>query len=304
MHHWRWMSWALCLALGGPALAKVKVVATVPDLGAIAREVGGEDVEVRTLARSTQDPHYVDARPNLVLELSRAKLLVLNGLELETGWLPALLTASRNPGVQPGSAGYLDASTLVSPKEVPKEKVDRSMGDIHPGGNPHFTKDPRNGALIARGLGARLSQLDPDRADGYARRAEALAAALEAKAQQWQQALAPFTGTQVVGYHKSWVYFTDFAGLVQVAFIEPKPGLPPSSGHVAKLLALLRSRKVPLILQEEWYPAATSELLAQKSGARLVRVPGQTRESERYLDHLEQMVKKTLAALQEPKPAN
>lgn len=290
-----WMS--VLLLAGAVAEAKVDVVATVPDLGAIAREVGGEHADVKVLARSTQDPHYVDARHNLILELSRADLLILNGMELEVGWLPVLLTNARNAGVQPGQPGYLEASTLIAPREVPRTKVDRSMGDIHTSGNPHYTHDPRNAVKIARGVAQRLSTIDPDNAGKYAANAEAFVTALEKRIAQWEKQLAPFKGTDVVTYHKSWSYFTEWAGLETVGFVEPKPGLPPSAGHVAKVLGLLKQRKVPLILQEEWYPAATSEQLARLSGAKLVRVPGQTTEGQTYVQHIDQLVTEVLKAL-------
>lgn len=293
----RWSLMSVLLLGGMVAEAKVDVVATVPDLAAIAREVGGAHVNVKALARSTQDPHFVDPRPDLIVSLSKADLLVLNGMELEAGWLPALLTASRNPGVQPGQRGYLDASTLVEPKEVPREKLDRSMGDIHTGGNPHYTKDPRNAVKVARGLAERLSAVDPENAKAYAANADRFAGELGAKTAEWEKALAPFKGTDVVAYHKSWIYFTEWAGLDEVAFVEPKPGLPPSAGHVAKVLGIMRQRKVPLILQEDWYPAGNSEQLARLSGAALVRVPGQTREGQRYVEHMAHLVEETVKAL-------
>lgn len=291
--------WTMCVLLlaGGAVHAKVAVIATVPDLGALAKEVGGDDVSVNTLARSTQDPHFVDARPNLVLELSNADLLILNGIELESGWLPPLLTSSRNARIQPGQPGYLDASALITPKDVPQGKIDRSMGDIHPGGNPHYTLDPRNSVKVARGIAERLSALDPEKASAYAARLKAFETALNAKLEQWGAALAPFKGTDVVTYHKSWVYFVDWAGFDQVAFVEPKPGLPPSVGHVAKVLGVIKKNKVPLILQEQWYPASSSEQLARLSGATLLRVPGQTPEGKTYVQHVDEIVQRVVKAL-------
>lgn len=285
------------LLLGGSAEAKVNVVATTPDLGALARAVGGAQVDVKVLARSTQDPHFVDARPNLVLDVSNAHLLVLNGLDLEVGWLPTVITNSRNAQIQPGQPGYLDGSSLIEPKDVPREKLDRSMGDIHPGGNPHYTLNPRNGLVVAKGIAARLEALDPPNGKVYAANVAQLEKSLGALIAEWEKALAPYKGTDVVTYHKSWVYFVEWAGLDEVAFVEPKPGLPPSAGHVARVLAVIKQRKVPLILQEEWYPAATSEQLSRLGGARLVRVPGQTREGQSYGEHLGELVDATLRAL-------
>ena len=287
---------ALCL--GGVAAAKVTVVASVPDLGALARELGGDDVEVRVLARSTQDPHFVDGRLNLVLDMSKADLLVFNGLDLEAGWLPVLMTNARNAKIQPGQPGHLDASTLVTLIDVPQGKVDRSMGDIHPGGNPHYTHDPRNGVKVAQGIAERLAKLDPDRAEAYRGRAKAFEEAMNARIAQWQQRLSKFEGAPVVTYHRSWGYFTRFAGLKEVAYVEPKPGLPPNAGHVSQVLVAMKREKVRLILQEDWYQSATSEQLAKLTGATLVRVPGQTREGTRYADHMAALMDQTVRALE------
>jgi zinc/manganese transport system substrate-binding protein len=279
------------------AHAKVNVVATVSDLAAIAREVGGDAVQVETLARPTQDPHFTDAKPNLVLMLARADLLLVNGMELEVGWLPALLTGSRNGRLQPGSAGYLDCSTLVTPKEVPKMKLDRSMGDVHPGGNPHYTKDPTNALILARAIANQLSEIDHAHAEQYRKGAAAFEQALGAHLTRWRQALAPFKGVPVVTYHKSWIYFVEWAGLEEVAFIEPKPGIPPNPTHIANVLAVIRARSVPVMIQEEWYSAQTSELLARNSGARLVRVPGMTPEGQSYIQYMDRLVAAVVSGL-------
>jgi zinc/manganese transport system substrate-binding protein len=281
----------LFVVLGAsPAHAKLRIAATVGDLGAIARSVGGPDVDVDVLGKPTQDPHFVDAKPSLVLTLSRADLVMLMGLDLEVGWLPVLLTGSRNGKVQIGNPGYFDCSTVISPKEVPLQKLDRSMGDIHPGGNPHFTTDPENAIKIARALADRLAEIDPDHAGAFHANAEKFAAAVSAQNAVWRKTLEPFKGSPVVTYHKSWIYFADWAGLTMVAFVEPKPGIPPNPSHVANVLRIMKERKVPVILQEEWYSAQTSELLARASGAALVRVPGMTSDGETYLDHMTKVV--------------
>lgn len=280
-----------------PAQAKLKIVATVGDLGAIAREVGGQEAEVIVLAKPTQDPHYVDAKPSLVLDLSRANLLLFMGLDLEIGWLPVLLTSSRNGSVQPGAPGYLDCSTLIEPKEVPLQKLDRSMGDIHPGGNPHYTTDPRNGIRIARAVAERMAELDSDHAEMFLRNAEKFEQAMTARIAAWDKRLAPYRGTPMVTYHKSWIYFAEWSGLEMVAFIEPKPGIPPNPAHVTNVLRIITTRKVPLILQEDWYSSQTSELLARNSGAKLARVQGVSGEKESYADHLDKIVSAVVNAL-------
>ena len=288
------------LALGSRrAEAALSVVATTPDLAAIARQVGGPTVEVRALALPTQDPHFVDARPNLALLLNKADLLVVQGLDLEVGWLPVLQAGARNPKILTGEGGYLDASGFVSVLEAPAGQVSRAQGDIHPGGNPHYLEDPRNGGKVARGLAARLGRLDPPNAAAYDQRAvalerdaEALAARLSARATAIDAARR-----KVVVYHRSWIYFETWLGLDEVGAVEPKPGIPPDPAHVAQLLARMRSQGARAILSEEFYPQTTTRLLAEKSGAELVLLPGGAGERERYLDHIQQIADKTLSAL-------
>lgn len=288
------------LLFAGAATGAVKVVTTTSDLGAIAREVGGPDVTVQVLAAATQDPHFVDAKPSFVLHVARAELLLLNGLDLEVGWLPSLINASRNPKVYPGARGYFDGSTVVALKEVPTAKLDRSMGDIHPGGNPHYLKDPNNGVAVAEALALRLAEIDPAHAEGYIARARAFAAEASKRMDAWRELLLPHRGTAVVPYHKSWVYFSAFAGLTEVAYVEPKPGVPPGTAHVARTLQLMKQRKVPLLLQEQYYPSGTTELLARASGAQLVRVPGLVPEGQRYLDYIDGLVRSVVEALRRP----
>ena len=287
---------------GGPAdrahaAGKLRVVATVGDLGAIAREVLGDAGDVVVLAKPTQDPHFVDARPNLILDLNRADALVSMGLDYEVGWLPVLVKGSRNGKIQSGSAGAIVASTLVPLLEVPQQRVDRSMGDIHPGGNPHFTLDPRNGARIARALAERFGDLAPDNRALYARNAGAFVTRLEARTRDWERRLASRRGTPVVSYHKSFVYLTGWLALVEVGTIEPKPGIPPNAAHVAELVNEMKARKVPAILQERWYPSSVAETIAHQTGARLVLIAGMTPEHVSYIDHLEEVVRALEAAL-------
>ena len=298
----RWLlsTLTLLLALGPtPASAKLRVVTTVPDLAALAREVGGDRVEVTALLLPTQDPHFADARPHLALALNRADLLVVVGLELEVAWLPVLLRGARNPAIQPGAAGYLDASSVARLKEVPQARVDRSMGDIHPGGNPHYLTDPENGVRVAGALAERLGKLDAAGAASYRAAAGRLTTELRAAERRWAAQVAPFKGTPVVTYHRSWIYLTDLLGLKIVENLEPKPGIPPSAAHVLRVLQAIRAAKVPLILQEEYYPDRTAQLVASKTGAKLIVLRGGTdvRAGQRYLAHLDDEVQKIVAAL-------
>jgi zinc/manganese transport system substrate-binding protein len=279
-----------CGLAAAPARAELHVVATVTDLGSIAGSVLGDPSAVTVLARPTQDPHFVDARPNLMLPLNRADAIVLVGAELEVGWLPVLLKGARNGKILFGEPGYIEAAQLVPLKEVPTVKVDRSMGDIHPSGNPHITTDPMNGILIARGLADRFSRLDPAGAERYHANAEKFVADATARVARWKASLAAAAGKSVVTYHASWVYFTDFAGLEIAGTVEPKPGIPPNAQHVAALIARMKSSHVPIILQESWYGSATSEIIAQNTGARLVVIPGMTKVDQPYLDHIDDVV--------------
>jgi zinc/manganese transport system substrate-binding protein len=285
------------LLLSAPAHAKLKVVATVTDLAVIAREIGGDEVDVTALARPAQDPHFVDPRPSLVLDLKRADLLVLIGADLETGWLPSLVLQSRNPGIQRGAPGVLDASTRVDLLEVPTQKIDRSMGDIHAPGNPHYTKDPRNGLRIAAALSEKLAELDPSHASQFAASAARFRDSLAAKIREWQTALAPLKGTKVITYHRSWIYFTSWSGLTEVGHVEPKPGLAPSIGHLAKVLRSMQAQNVSLILIEPWYSTATSETLSEKGHATLLRLPGMAGDNESYAAHMDRLVGAVVQAM-------
>ena len=279
------------------ARAGLRVTATVPDLAAIARAVGGARAEVSSLTLPTQDPHFVDARPHLALKLNRAHLLLLVGLGLEVGWLPKLLTGARNPGILKGNDGHLDCSSVVRLKQVPRVKIDRSMGDIHPGGNPHYLIDPQNAALVARAVARRMAKLDPAGSKLYAANAARFVKALRRAQQRWARALQAHKGTEVVPYHKSWIYFTEAMGLRTVGHLEPKPGIPPSAAHLLRVIRTMRSREVPLMLQEEYYPDRSARLVARKTGARLLILPGGARKGQAYLARMEATVNKLVAAL-------
>jgi zinc/manganese transport system substrate-binding protein len=289
----------LVLATARPALAKLDVVATVPDLGAIARAVGGDLVNVTTLVDPGQDPHYVDARPNLLLPLNKARLLVVNSLELEVGWLPPMLVSARNARIQPGADGHFDASTVVDRLEVPAGNIDRSQGDIHPGGNPHYGLDPRAGRKVALALGQRLGQLDPGNAPAYAANAQKLAQQLDAlaQAQATRFRALPAEKRRVVPYHRSLPYLLDWLGLEAVAHVEPRPGIQPDPAHVSGVMKVMKAQGVRVILQEEYYPRKTSETLARLAGARLVVLPGGTRPGQTYPEHLLEIAEGIHAAI-------
>ena len=195
----------LLVAFPSSARAEIKVVATVPDLAALAAELGGKHVSVKSLSLSTQDPHYVDAKPSLALALNKADLLLVVGLDLEVGWLPTLQTGARNAEILTGAAGFLDCSELITPLDVPAGKVDRSDGDIHPRGNPHYLYDPRAAAQVAKGIAARLSKLDPGHAEDYAANLETLLSGLTTAREGWEARMKPAAGADIIAYHKSFI---------------------------------------------------------------------------------------------------
>ena len=287
-----WLVVALGAARAAPARAELKVVATVPALAAIAKEIAGPAAEVKSLTRSSQDPHFVDARPSLALDLNRADLLLAVGLELEVGWLPTLLTGARNREIMTGGRGYLDCSQFVHLQDVHTRPVDRSMGDIHPSGNPHYLADPRAAAMVAKGIATRLEALDPSHQAAYEKGLGTFLGRLEAARAGWEKRLAPFRGAHVVAYHMTWAYVAEWIGLDVVGFLEPKPGIPPNPSHVVQLLAVARQAKVKAVLQEEYYPDTTSRLVAERVPAVLVKVPGgpDYQAGQKYVDYVERLV--------------
>jgi zinc/manganese transport system substrate-binding protein len=287
------LSAALLCLLSLPAFADLNVVTTVPDLAALAKAVGGDKATVTTLSLPTQDPHFVDAKPNLALQLNRADLLIAVGLELELGWLPTLQLGARNARIQSGNPGFLDASQLVKVLDVPTGQVDRSQGDVHPRGNPHYLYDPRAALAVARGISARMEQLDPKNAATYRANLEKFSAELEKARAGWEKRLAGLKGVPVVSYHKTTLYLADWLGFSAIAFLEPKPGIPPNPGHVAKVLGQARAQKARFVIQEDFYPDSTSRLVATKIPSPLVLIPGGTdfRAGETYLQNMEQLVK-------------
>lgn len=267
------LSFVFLAAVSTPAFAKLKIVTTLASFADIAENVGGEEVSVTSLTKGTQDPHFVDAKPDLILHLNRADLLIHAGLGLEDGWLPTLVTGSRNGKIQKGSSGNLEASTLMALREVPKGALDRSQGDVHPGGNPHFMLDPRNGIVLAKGIAEQLAKIEPSKSAYFSQRAQQYVKTLEAKIQEWKQALKHLEKRPVVTYHKSWVYFAAWSGLDVVAYVEPKPGIPPSPEHVVKLIRLMKEKQIQEILMEPFYPKGVAESVVRETSAKLLVLP-------------------------------
>ena len=264
---------ALLIAAAAPALAKVQVVSSLQDFSSIAQSIGGERVETFALAKGYQDPHFVEAKPSLMLVLNHADLLLHVGLELEIGWLPPLVLGSRNARIQTGELGNLDCSQSIPVLDVPRTRVDRSMGDIHPQGNPHYWLPPANAKIIAGEIAQRLGQIDSEGKPEYDRRLTAFIRRVDAKVKEWQPSIAKLRGTKVATYHKSWTYMSQWLGLVEVGYVEIKPGIPPDPSHLVQLIATMKREEAKLLLMENFYNKTTAQLVADKSGARLLVLP-------------------------------
>jgi zinc/manganese transport system substrate-binding protein len=246
------------------------VITTTEDLAAIAREVGGEKIRVEALARGYQDPHFVEAKPSFVLKLNKADLLIAVGRELEIGWLPPLITQARNPKVQPGAAGYLDASQSAHILEIPTGQITRAMGDVHPAGNPHYWLEPGNGRRIAQAIQKKLSELDPGNAAYFSSRYADFDQRLSAAEKRWDGMMAPDKGAKVVTYHRSWPNFAERFGLNVIGYVEPKPGIPPSPSHTLDLIQEMKRQNVKIILVEPYFDLKTPNSVARETGAQVV----------------------------------
>ena len=250
--------------------AGLKVIATTEDLASLSREIGGDKISVDSIAKGYQDPHFVEAKPSFILKLHSAGLLVVVGRELEIGWLPPLLQQSRNEKIQPGSPGYLDASLTVKILEIPQGQITRAMGDVHPFGNPHYWLDPGNGRRIAQSIQARLSELQPGDAAFFAQRFADFDQRLGDAEKRWDAALAPYKGTKIVTYHRSWPNFAERFGLDVIGYVEPKPGIPPSPQHTIDLIAEMKKVKATIILVEPYFDLKTPQSVARETGAKVL----------------------------------
>ena len=258
------------LSVSSAAEAKLRVVTSLQDLAAIAQSIGGDRVDTFALAKGYQDSHFVDAKPSFILQLSRADLLIVAGLELEAGYLPPMLDQSRNDKIHPGNRGYLDASAGCEILQRPTTQVTRAMGDVHPFGNPHYWIDPANGRVIARSIAARLSQLDVAGSAVYQQNLAAFEQRLAQKEAEWTAKMAPYAGTRIVTFHNSWPNFAKRFKLNVVGHVEPKPGIPPTPSHTLEIINLIKDQKVPVILVEPYFDKKTPNFIATKTGAEVV----------------------------------
>lgn len=256
-----------------PVAAQLRVVTSTSDLHDIARQIGGNRIRATHISEGYQDPHFVEAKPSFVLELRKADVWAFVGLDLEIGWMSVLLNGARNPKINPGGSGYLDVSTAIPVIDVPTGGVDRSQGDVHPLGNPHYWLDPGNGKRIGRLFRDRFTALDPAGAADYTANLQRFESALDAAAREWAGALASLKGKPIVAWHTSWRYFADFTGVNIVGFMEPKPGVPPSPAHLAGLVLTMKRSGAKVIVMEPYYDRKMADFVAEKAGASVLVLP-------------------------------
>ena len=261
---------AVLLTLPAYAASKLNVVTSTTDLAALATEVGGDRIEVQSIARGYQDPHSVEAKPSFLLMLRRADLLILVGLQLEIGWLPKLITQCGNPRVQVGAGGYLDASQFAQILEIPTGVVTRAEGDIHPFGNPHYWLDPESGRRVAKGIQMKLTEMRPEDKAYFEQRFQAFSQRLTEQDKKNDAAMKPYQGRKVVTYHRSWPNFAKRYGLDVVGYVEPRPGIPPSPSHTIELIQMMKRENVKIILVEPYFDLKTPDSIARGTGAKVV----------------------------------
>lgn len=262
----------LTLLVARPAAADINVFACEPEWGALAHELGGDQVSVYNATTAFQDPHHIQARPSLIAKMRRADLLVCTGSQLEIGWLPVLLRQAGNERVQPGKPGNFAATDYVTTLEKPTS-VDRSQGDVHPGGNPHIQTDPRNIAKVAKALAVTLAQIDTAHAAEYAARYQAFDKRWQAAMVRWQKAAAPLHGVKIVVHHKAWVYMLNWLGMQAVASLEDKPGVPPSAGHLSEVLKQLNSQPAKMVIRAAYQEGRPDEWLSEHAHIPVVVLP-------------------------------
>jgi ABC-type Zn uptake system ZnuABC Zn-binding protein ZnuA len=255
------------------AQAQLKVVTSTTDLYDIARQVGGNKITATHIGEGYQDPHFIEAKPSFVLQLRNADVWAFVGLDLEIGWMPLLLDGARNPKIRPGGSGYVDASKAIRVLDTPQGNVDRSMGDVHPLGNPHYWLDPENGRRIARMFKAKFTELDAKNAAAYDANERAFEAKLNAAEKGWANDLATIRGKPVVAWHTSWRYFAEYNGMNIVAFMEPKPGVPPSPAHLYTVIQTVKRTGAKAIVMEPFYDRKVADLVAKQTGIKVLLLP-------------------------------
>jgi ABC-type Zn uptake system ZnuABC Zn-binding protein ZnuA len=279
--------------------ARIRVVASTPDVKALTEAVGGDLVEVESLARGDQNPHDIEIRPSLMVKLRRADLLIRNGAGGDP-WVEPLAQGASNPRVLRGAPGHVDVSAGITLLGVPEGRVDRSKGDVHPEGNPHFTLDPGTAPAVTAAIVQGLGRVAPEHRAAFEARRRDFLARLDAGLARWREALGPFRGARVVTYHETWLYFLQRFGLVQAAAIEDRPGIPPSPGHLAAVIRQMKDEQVRVVIAEPWADHKLAELVAREAGARTVVLApavGAVKEAGTYVDLFEHNVNALARAL-------
>ena len=278
------------------AEAQLKVVTSTTDLYDIAREVGGNKIVAAHIGEGYQDPHFIEAKPSFVLQLRNADVWAFVGLDLEIGWMPLLLDGARNPKIRAGGSGYLDVSTAIRVLDRPAGNVDRGMGDVHAAGNPHYWLDPENGRRIARLFETKFAQLDPANASYYDANEKAFEARLNAAEKGWAADLAAIQGKPVVAWHTSWRYFADYNKMNIVAFMEPKPGVPPSPSHLYSVIQTVKRTGAKAIIMEPYYDRKVADLVAKQTGIKVLILPPSVGGNKDIDDYI-QLMKYDMAQL-------
>jgi len=284
-----------------PPAKKLAVVATTPDLAALAIAIGGTAVDVKILAKPTEDPHFVDAKPSHIVTLNRADVLIEGGAELEMGWLPPLLESARNDKIAAGGRGRIVASQGIKMLEVPTS-FDRSKGDVHSHGNPHFMMDPQNAKIVAGKIAERFTQLDPASAAIFKANRDTFYATLDAKLVEWQRTLAPYKGAKIVTYHKDFVYLAQRFNIEVVETLEPKPGIAPSAAHVARVIGAMKAGNAHVILVQPYQNRKTAETVARQVNGKVLDIPqqpGATKGVTTYFQLMDYLVNTLAAGLKE-----
>lgn len=294
------LSILLILSATIAAQAKLNVVATTEDFGSVAREIGGDKVSVLALARPTEDPHFVDARPSFIAKLNRADVLIEGGAELELGWLPPLLEGARNPKLEIGKPGRVQCNAGVAMLEIPTT-LDRSKGDIHAAGNPHFMTDPLNGKIAAQHICDALCQIDAASSETFKANLKKFEEKIDAKMTEWQKLMAPLKGRQIVAYHNSWPYFAQRFGIRIDLFLEPKPGIPPTPANLASVVDKMKADKIRVIIVDPYQSRKTADAVAKDTGATVVDVaqfPGGIKGTDGgYVELIDHLVNSIAAAM-------
>ena len=289
----------LSVAFSNVFAGTIKVVTTTQDTKSIAEIIGGNKVEVFAIATGYQNPHFVDPKPSYIIKLANAELYITLGLDLEAGWSPSLLSSSRNPKIQKGSAGYVDASAGVQLMQVPSA-INRAEGDIHIFGNPHYWLDPANGKQIAKNICDGLSRISPENKNFFEENLKTFDATIDQKMKAWAVKMSPYKGTKVIAYHNEWCYFENRFGLQIIDFLEPKPGIPPTPSQLVKIIGEVKRNAIKVIISSPYFTTSSSEVVSKQTGAKALTLAtsvGAFDSVKNYYDIFDYNINQLISAL-------